>query len=275
MTIKQLILLITPVLFLFYCNPKTLLTGVTHTSDVDSVLFYQQHPVADPFLDGIQTDPGNSARLTTMLLPPPPPPPPDYREIEGFRIQLFAGTDSSSALTMQNKVTTDTDDPVYLIHEGGLYKIQVGDYPYRIDADNKKLALNNMGYDGAWVAKRMIHVPLDSSTLDSNMTVLPPPPPPMPEEEAEQVVISNQSGDSVAAQASGTKFKIQVMATSDELKAQQMELDLESRFAVDAFYEKSGTMYKVFIGRFQTRTDADVLLKQVRENGYPDAWLVY
>jgi hypothetical protein len=273
--ILKYLLLIIPILLLFNCNPKTLLTGVTHTSDVDSVLFYQQNPVTDPFLDGIQSDAGNSAHLTTLLYPPPPPPPPNYKEIEGFRIQLFAGTDSISALTVQNKVSNDTNEPVYLIHEGGLYKIQVGDYPYRIDADNRKLALNNQGYDGAWVAKRMIHVPLDSSDVDSNITIPPLPPSPVTEEEPQQEIITNQSNDSAAAQTVGAKFKIQVMATSDELKAQQMELDLESQFQSDVFYEKSGNIYKVFIGKFQSRADAEVLLKQVRENGYPDAWLVY
>ena len=273
--ILKYLLLIIPILLLFNCNPKTLLTGVTHTSDVDSVLFYQQNPVIDPFLDGIQSDAGNSAHLTTLLYPPPPPPPPNYKEIEGFRIQLFAGTDSISALTVQNKVNNDTNEPVYLIHEGGLYKLQVGDYPYRIDADNMKLALNNQGYDGAWVAKRMIHVPLDSSDVDSNITIPPLPPSPVTEEEPQQDIITNQSNDSAAAQTVGAKFKIQVMATSDELKAQQMELDLESQFQSDVFYEKSGNIYKVFIGKFQSRADAEVLLKQVRENGYPDAWLVY
>ncbi|MEJ2543546.1 MAG: SPOR domain-containing protein [Calditrichaceae bacterium] len=232
--------------------------------------------MADPFLDGIQSNPGNSARLTTLLLPPPPPPPPDYREIEGFRVQLFAGTDSTSALTVQNKVNNDIDDPVYLIHEGGLFKIQVGDYPYRIDADNMKLTLNTRGYDGAWVAKRKIHVPRDSSSVDSSIAVTPsPPPPPDSEQTPQQDIVSNHTTDSTSVQTSEIKFKIQVIATSDELKAQQMELDLEKQFAVDAYYKKAGDVYKVFIGQFQSRPDAEVLLKQVRENGFPDAWLVY
>lgn len=274
MALKQFILLSIITLFLLYCNPKTLLTGVTHTSDVDSVLFYQQNPVADPFLDEIQSNPGNSARLTTMILPPPPPPLPNYKEIEGFRVQLFAGTDSISALSVQSRVDMDVDDPVYLIHEGGLFKIQVGDYLYRMDADNMKLVLNNKGYDGAWVAKRMIHVLHDSIESDSSI-VLPPPPPPAPAGASQEEIITEQVSDSTLTEANEIKFKIQVMATSDELKAQQMELELEDQFSQDAFYEKTGDIYKVFIGKFKTRTDAEILLNKVRENGYPDAWLVY
>jgi len=274
MTLKQFIFISPAAIFLFYCNPKALLTGVTHTSNVDSVLFYRQNPVADPFLDEIQSNPGNSARLTTLLLPPPPPPPPNYREIEGFRIQLFAGSDSIGALSVQSKVDIEVDDPVYLIHEGGLYKVQVGDYPYRMTADSMKLALNNKGYDGAWVAKRMIRIPLDSSVAGLGLQLYPPPPPVHSEAQPEEIV-PVQTVDTISTQGAETVFKIQVIATSDELKAQQMELELENQFSQDAYYEQLGTVYKVFIGRFQTRTDAEKLLIQIRQNGYPDAWLVY
>ncbi len=274
MTLKQFILLSITTLFLLYCNPKTLLTGVTHTSDVDSVLFYQQNPVADPFLDKIRSNPGNSARLITMVLPPPPPPQPNYKEIEGFRVQLFAGTDSINALSIQNRLDIDINDPVYLIHEGGLFKIQVGDYLYRMDADNMKLVLNNKGYDGAWVAKRMIHVPHDSIEIDSS-NVLPLPPPPTPTRASQEEIITKQVSDSALTEANEIKFKIQVMATYDKLKAQQMELELEDQFSEDAFYEKTGDIYKIFIGKFKSRADAEIFLNKIRENGYPDAWLVY
>ncbi|HES59826.1 MAG TPA: SPOR domain-containing protein [Caldithrix sp.] len=137
-----------------------------------------------------------------------------------------------------------------------------------------KLLLNSKGYDGAWVAKRMIHVPSDSSFVDSNM-VIPPPPPPVSEQQPKPEAVTNQITDSTTAQPVQTKFKIQIMVTADELKAQQLQLDLENKFSIDTYYEQAGNIYKVFIGRFQTRADAEVLLKNVRENGYPDAWLVY
>ena len=121
MNLKQFILLSATILLLFYCNPKAILTGVTHTSDVDSVLFYQQNPVADPLLDEIKSNPGDSVRLITKLLPPPPPPPPDYREIEGFRIQLFAGTDSLGAAAIQHKA--DSKFKWVITHTGWMQTI--------------------------------------------------------------------------------------------------------------------------------------------------------
>lgn len=272
MILKKILLLNIIAIFLYQCNPKAILTGVIHTSDVDSVLFYQQNPVADPLLDEIQSNPGNSARLSTTLLPPPPPPPPDYKEIEGFRIQLFAGTDSISAATVHRKADTDIEDTVYLINEGGLFKIQVGDYPYRMDADNMKLTLNDKGFKGAWVVKRMVRVPRDSRMADS---VVVAPPPSVPSEISPVETETTQPDKTPSAPVDEGRFKIQVMATSDMLKAQQLELELEEQFSKEAYYEQSGTVYKVFIGKFQIRSEAEKLLNYVRENGYPDAWLVY
>jgi cell division septation protein DedD len=273
MMFKKLLIPGIAAVFLFQCNPKTILTGVTHTSDVDSVLFYQQKPVSDPFLDEIASDPGNEARLTAILYPPPPPPPPAYREIEGFRIQVFAGTDSLSAASVKQNVGRDTDDNVYLLHEGGLYKIQVGNFPYRMEADNMKLTLKDKGYEGAWVVKRMIHVPRDSTMSDTTMTPAPSKLPAQISVEKTQSALPDSAVDT--SLTTGARFKIQVMATSDEIKARQLELELEEQFDANAYFEHSGQIYKVYIGKFDSRPKAEILLKEVRENGYPDAWLVY
>lgn len=270
MKTKQFILLGIIFLLLFYCNPKAILTGVTHTSDVDSVLFYQQNPLPDPLLDGIKSNPGDSARITALILPPPPPPPPDYREIQGFRIQLFAGTDSMGAATIKQKADSEVDDMVYLLNEGGLFKIQIGDYPYRMDADNMKIALDGKGFEGAWVVKRLIRVSQDSNIANINTA-----PPPVPPETQYEDTTATQSDDTVSASNNEALIKIQVIATSDEMKARQLEMELETQFSEEAFYIQSGDVYKVYIGKFQNRPDAEKLLKYIREKGYTDAWLVY
>ena len=135
-----------------------------------------------------------------------------------------------------------------------------------------KLSLNSKGFVGAWVVKRLIRATRDSSLADST---IPPPPPPAPIETKSERIVNNQTTDTTSAMVNDGMFKIQVIATSDEVKAQQMELELEIQFSKEAFYEKSGNVYKVFIGKFQIREEAEKLLNHVRENGYPDAWLVY
>lgn len=257
MSVKLLYLLL--LLFLLYrCSPKTLLTGPSAKADVDSVLFYQQNELSDPLLDEIKKTPGNEVRLKTQLLPPPPPPASNYREIDGFRIQVFAGTDSLNALTMKEQFASEEEDSVYLIYEKGLYKIQVGDYPQRPQADNKKQALQARGHSGAWVVPRLIHIPLDSSAADSVAEQRP-----------------QRFGEGSVSNQPAGPYKIQVMATSNLDKARELVSDLQSRFSYYAFYELSGAVYKVFLGNFQTRPEAESFLIKVRSGGFKDAWLVY
>ena len=259
MRIVYIFLLILISLSMFNCNPKTLLGGSESKADVDSILFYQQTNLSDPFLDEINNNPGNEATLKAEIVPPPPPPPPDYREIEGFRIQVFAGTDSVNARAIKYQVTSDFDQPVYMVHDGGLYKVQAGDYPYRTDADNAKLQLNQKGFTGAWVVKRMIRVPLDTINTDTTQT--------------EPVSIIQQA-DSISTKPSGA-YRIQILVTSDEVRAKEVVFNLKKQFNGNAFYESAGNLFKVFIGYFENRAEADTFLSKVRTGGYPDAWLVY
>jgi len=258
MTIRLIILLLLSSLVFYNCNPKSILSGPTPKADVDSVLFYQQNDLSDAFLDEIRNNPGNEAQLKTQLLPPPPPPEPNFREIEGFRVQVFAGSDSVGAASKKFQVATEVADSTYLLNERGLFKVQVGDYPYRQEADNMKLEMNNKGHSGAWVVKRKIYIPLDSTQIFSNQ---------------EQPVGTESRIDSTS-EVEG-QFKIQVLVTSDLLRAQELVSKLKNQFSKEAFYEQAGQVYKIFIGRFQTRADAEEVLDQVRQKGYPDAWLVY
>lgn len=244
-------------LLLYYCSPKSVFVKPAAEAKLDSVLYYEQADLADPLLDEIRESPGDEALLSTRLTPPPPGP--SFREIEGFRVQVFAGIDSLGATTIKYQVARDAEDPAYLIYENGLYKIQVGNYPYRMDADQMKLRLNQKGYDGAWVVKRLILIAEQDSL-------------PAAEQPVEQPV--TQETGPPAGTTEGA-FRIQVLATGDPNRAQELAAILQNQFNFRSFYESSGMLHKVFIGNFQTRGEAETMLRRVRENGYPDAWLVY
>lgn len=243
-------------LLLYCCSPKSIFMKPTAEARQDSVLYYEQANLTDPLLDEIREGSGDEARLSVRLTPPPPGP--SFREIEGFRVQVFAGIDSLSATTIKYQVAQDVAEPAYLIYENGLYKIQVGNYPYRMDADQMKLRLNEKGYDGAWVVKRMILI------ADQELV-------PATEEPVQSLVDETNppAGTMVGA------FRIQVLATGDPARAQELAAILQNQFNYRSFYESSGMLHKVFIGNFQTRAEAETMLRRVRENGYHDAWLVY
>ncbi len=71
------------------------------------------------------------------------------------------------------------------------------------------------------------------------------------------------------------QYKIQIMATGSEDRAQAKVEEIKGSTAYSAFYEKSGNLFKVFVGYFKQEAVAREALSDIRGNGYPDAWLVY
>jgi len=231
-------------LLFFSCSSQVAFT-TKKSADMDSVLFYQQKDPADPFIDSILSNPGDSASIRVILTPAPPPTTDTLRQIDGFRVQVFAGLDSLRAKTVQLSTSQLVSDSTYLVKEGGLFKIQVGDYPYRSDADSvqRLLTINNL--KGHWVVQRKIFI--QDSIPDNTTPTL----------------------------VDDYKFKIQIIATSDEGRALTLISELQSNFSYPSFYLPSGSVYKVFVGKFKLREQAQKALVQIRKHGYPDAWLVY
>lgn len=220
----------------------------SQSAQVDSFLYYQQNTLNDNFLDSLKTENDTEQIVKVEVLPPPAPPPPTMKQIEGFRIQTFAGLDSVNGLIAASELREMTADTVYYFKENGLFKIQIGDIPYRNDADMKVMDLRKEGISNGWVVQRMINVPVDTvattdTTADLNSELNLP-------------------------------FTIQILATTDLLKAKNVIAELESQFQTKAGYQQIDNLYKVFLGNFKTREEAEKLLKSVRSNGYKDAWLV-
>ena len=71
------------------------------------------------------------------------------------------------------------------------------------------------------------------------------------------------------------KYKIQVIATNSEAKADLTILDLKEYTSHPVFHEKIGELYKVFIGLFIDEAQARKVLQEIRAAGFSDAWLVY
>lgn len=239
------------------CQPKAG-TRVAPEASVDSTLYFAAEPVPDPFRDSLAVA-GPPVRLSHTVYPPPPEvePLPRFKQIEGFRIQVFAGVDSSGADLIRTQLQQQQlSDTVYMIEDKGLYKVQIGDYPYRAPADQLIPELRREGYPGAWVVQRRINIPrtdADNAVPDSAAPATPV--------------------DSVR-QGEGT-YRIQVLATSSDIRARQLTDEIRGEWGHPAFYEESGKLFKVFIGYFNTEDEARRILESVRARGYPDAWLVY
>jgi len=221
----------------------------------DSALYYQQADIADPFLDTIFQEPDQAITINQKIYPPYIPDPiQKFKEAEGFRVQVFAGSDSSKIKSVRQEIATLTDDSVHYFDEKGLYKIQVGDYLYRYLADNMKTKMRQNGYPGAWVVQRTILVPIDSIATDSITTT-----------DSTRVNPGSVTG----------KYKIQLVVTGSLEKAEEIINSLQPNTESRVFYEQSGNLYKVFVGLFEEENQAREELEKMRQLGYPDAWLVY
>ncbi len=247
----------TVLLFLLSCQPKTL-TKADETSMVDSSFYYVQEDISDPFLDTIFQEPDQAINLKKEVYPPPLQKS-KFKEIEGFRIQIFAGIDTINALSSRSQAADLVSDSVYLFADKGLIKVQVGDYPYRYQADTMRDKFKKNGFPGAWVILRTILIPADTSATDETL--------PLAESKPNEEPLTKATGTG--------KFKIQIIATGSEDKAGEIINEITGQLNLSAFSEKSGDLYKVYVGYFKEEQKAREALKKIREGGYPEAWLVY
>lgn len=251
------LLLSITLLFLTACQPKTAYK-TDETTMVDSSFYYVQEDISDPFLDTVFQAPDKPIDLKKEIYPPPLQKP-RFKEIEGFRVQIFAGIDSINAISTRAQTVKMTTDSVYLFSEKGLLKIQVGDYPYRYQADTVKEKFRRNGFPGAWVILRPIFIPIDSAAVDSLPSV----------QDAPATIVGS------AESATSGKYKIQIIATGSEERAGEIVANIKQTMNFTAFYEKGGNLFKVFVGYFNDEDTARNALVKIRENGFPDAWLVY
>lgn len=214
----------------------------------DSFLFYQTQTIAHPFIDSLKI---NNAPQTVYFkqVPPPPPPEPKIKTVPGYRIQVMAVADSLKAKTELFTLKNKIDDPIYIVAEGGLFKLQVGNFLYRNPADMRLLDLRKHGIENAWVVKTEIIKP-------------------------EEETASANEIPSKAAVDTDPNFKIQIIVMSDKGKAESLAKQLQQTFSQPGFVQLNGAVYKVFIGRFAERPQAEKFLQKIRSSGYSDAWIV-
>jgi cell division septation protein DedD len=95
--------------------------------------------------------------------PPIEPPPGEApaRSSEGYRIQVYSLRDQNAAIRAQQEVREGLRDlqvGVYIEEEPPYYKIRVGDYPSKADAE-AVIGLLRKRYPDAWIVKTVIYLP--------------------------------------------------------------------------------------------------------------------
>jgi hypothetical protein len=173
-----------------------------------------------------------------------------YREERGLRIQTFAGADLKNAENMMSQLTDLQLDSVYLVKEEGLYKVQLGNFLYRVDAEKMLDRLRFAGISNAWIVETIIHLPKD---IPEDSTRVAPP----PVADLEQQIL----------------YAIQIFVSRDFQRAEDFSNRLNLRLSDQSWILQSGEFWKVLIGRYQDEASARQRLSEIRDAGYADAWL--
>jgi len=77
-------------------------------------------------------------------------------EIEGFRVQIFATQDRNKADQLQEKLALKFDEKIYIIFEAPNYKLRIGDFLDRDDAEILRMRLVSSNFPSSWIVRTRI-----------------------------------------------------------------------------------------------------------------------
>ncbi len=173
-------------------------------------------------------------------IPPTEVSPEAMRQIEGFRVQVAALRDRNRAEALREQIQRDAQVLAYihLDEDIQLYKIQVGNNHTPESAETLRDAIRALGFPEAYVVRTLI------------ADVQPP-------------------GDTTSG------FRVQIFSSSTRGAAENAQMQARVQLARDdVFIDFESPYFKVRVGNFQTRNDAEILLEEVTKKGYETAFIV-
>jgi hypothetical protein len=95
---------------------------------------------------------GDSAATAAALAPTPPrTSPAPAREV--YRIQCMAATQSDGLESARNAIGTKVPYPVHIMHSPPYYKLLVGEFATRTEAERALYDVRGCGYPDAWIVR--------------------------------------------------------------------------------------------------------------------------
>ena len=171
-----------------------------------------------------------------------------YHITNGFRCQIFAGANLQNANKVALKVESLQIDSVYVIQSSeNIYKVQIGNCTTREEAQILLDKLYYAGIEGTWIVANEIHIPKKE--------------------------IKKIAPDTSLDAGQAFYFGVQVFTTGYLEKAQQFEKELNKRFAEPVKLIQKDNFWKIVVGYFKNRQEAEILLDKVIEEGFSDAWI--
>ncbi len=173
-----------------------------------------------------------------------------FIEKEGLRVQVFAGSDTIHAENVARQLQELKLDSVYVIHENNLFKVQIGNFSERLEAEKMLDRLRYLGITNAWIVNATIHVPKGHAFSEQKKVV-------------------------TREEKIGTKFiyAIQVFVTGSPDKARSLQKALRNKFPYPIWLVQQDQLWKILVGKFQDREKAQQALENIQSSGITDAWI--
>ena len=161
-----------------------------------------------------------------------------FDQVIGYRVQIFAARDRGNAERVRSSAMRDIRERIYVVlADDNLYKVQVGDYLARIDAEKMR----------------------DKLRLNPNYT---------------DAFIQNTFIFHESAQDTG-RFYIQVGAFSTRQSAEDfISTSLNPRGHSNTLIHFDDNTHKVLVGGYSTETEASSVRETLKNSGFEGAWII-
>ena len=167
-------------------------------------------------------------------------PPAEVSQIEGFRVQVAALRDYNRAESLREQIQRDAQVLTYihLDEDIQLYKVQAGNSRTPESAKTLRDAIRALGFPDAYVVRT-------------------------------QIVNVQPESDATSG------FRVQIFSSSTRGSAENAQMQARVQLARDdVFIDFEPPYFKVRVGNFQTRNNAEILLEEVTKKGYETAFIV-
>ncbi|MBN2379826.1 SPOR domain-containing protein [candidate division WOR-3 bacterium] len=78
---------------------------------------------------------------------------PSGNMVSGYRVQIFASSTNEGANKVASEARFKFTESVYVEYDAPYYKVRVGDYKNRSDAEILREKARNVGYSDAWIVQ--------------------------------------------------------------------------------------------------------------------------
>jgi len=169
-------------------------------------------------------------------------PPPDIGEKDFFKIQVLATQTYDRAQEEKKRLREYTEKTIFLVLEKNLWKVQIGDFPAREEAEKERDLLQGLGWIDAWLIWYRSSI--------------------KPEKTQDQTTLDTL-----------TFYTVQLIATTNKTEAENMLKNLTLLDITDAALVKERDFWKIQVGHFSDYSEAVKMLNQVKKMGFDDSWI--